>query len=100
MDRWSTKTPEERQDDEASRLVRPAPKQKPPRRDLRRERVTPEADPDQEKDPDESRNFKDIGGSVGRVVRRFARNERIPAKNKETGETVQISPDTLKEKPG
>jgi len=100
MDRWATKNTVERQDDEASRLVRPSPKYKPPRRDLRRENVSPESDSDSERDPDESRNFKDIGGSVQRIAQRFARDtERIPAKSKETGETVNISPDTLKEQP-
>jgi hypothetical protein len=102
MHRDATKTELQRQDEEFGRLVRPSPKQKPPRRDLRRERVNIEDDPDDE-DPsdkkDRSRNFKDIGGSIIRLVRR-ARDERIPAKSRETGKIVQISPDTLKERPG
>jgi len=68
MDRQSTKTREELEQEEAARLVRPAPKYKPPRRDLRRERD----DSDQEVDPDEaadrkdrSDNYKDVGGSTG-----------------------------------
>jgi len=68
MDRQSTKTREELEHEEAARLVRPAPKYKPPRRDLRRERD----DSDQEVDPDEaadrkdrSDNYKDVGGSTG-----------------------------------
>lgn len=57
------KTEEER---EAERLVRPAPKLKPPRHDKRRERIQ-ESDPDtDEKDKDLSQNYKDIGGSVAR----------------------------------
>ncbi len=59
MERFSTKTPGEREDEEANRLVRPDPKVKPPRRDLRRERIKPEEDPDLDwKDPDLSLNYK------------------------------------------
>lgn len=68
MDRQATKTREELEQEEAARLVRPAPKYKPPRRDRRRERD----DSDREVDPDEaadrkdrSENYKDVGGSVG-----------------------------------
>jgi hypothetical protein len=85
MDRQSTKTREELEQEEAARLVRPAPKYKPPRRDRRRERD----DSDKEVDPDEvadrkdrSDNYKDVGGStgpkgrisplVGSVVARYA----------------------------
>jgi len=103
MHREATKTDLQKQDEEFQRLVRPSPKQKPPRHDLRRERVDLESDPDNE-DPsdkkDRSRNFKDIGGSViARLVHR-ARTERIPARSRETGDVVQISPKTLKERPG
>lgn len=106
MDVRATKTHQERQDEEAERLVRPSPKYKPPRRDLRRERVETERDPDKgdESDgKDRSKNYKNVGGSAARLVRRMreaAKDERIPAKSRETGETVMISPDTLKEKPG
>ena len=67
MNRTSTKTTEEKEQEEAERLLRKEPKLKPPRRDLRRERVKVEED----KDPDEkqeerdtSHNFKDIGASL------------------------------------
>jgi hypothetical protein len=90
------------QDREDERLVRPSPDDKPPRRDLRRERVHTEDDasPDDPSDAkDRSKNYKNIGGSLrDRVVQ--AAKDRIPAKNRETGETVQISPDTLKKEPG
>ncbi len=98
MDLWATKTPYERQQEEDERLVRPNPSDKPPRRDLRRERVQPERDPDSGDSSDQkdrSHNYKNIGGSVVTATK-----DRIPAKNRATGETVMISPDTLKEKPG
>lgn len=100
MDLWATKTHAEREDEEAERLTRPAPKQKPPRHDKRRERMDPdkESDPDMTGDPDLSQNYKNIGGAV---VRRWAaKQEKIPAKSKETGKTVLISPETLKKEPG
>ncbi len=62
MDLRATKTHGERQDEEAERLVRPAPKLKPPRHDRRRERV--QVDSDEEEDKDLSLNFKTIGGSL------------------------------------
>lgn len=107
MDIWSTKTHSEVEDEEAERLVRPAPKIKPPRHDRRREHMEVDEDPDIQgdrdvaKDRDRSRNYKDIGGSLtDQVVRRvLAEQERVPAKSKETGETVLVSPDTLREQP-
>ena len=107
MDILSTKTRFEVEDEEAVRLVRPAPKLKPPRRDRRREHMQVDEDPDVQGDPDvakdkdRSMNYKDIGGSLTqRVVRRvLADQERVPAKSKETGETVMVSPETLKEQP-
>lgn len=92
MDRSATKTRFERQTEEDERLVRPSPADKPPRRDLRRERTKPEKDPDLDDASDRkdrSKNYKVT-----------AADERIPAKNRETGETVHISPNTLKEQPG
>lgn len=81
MDIQSTKTPAERQDDEAERLVRPAPKLKPPRRDRRRERD----ESDQEVDPDEvadrkdrSENYKNVGGSAQRIVAKYLQAMEFP----------------------
>lgn len=91
----ATKTVPEREDEEADRLVRPAPKDKPPRRDRRREQVQVDDDPDKEKDPDTSKNYKDIGGSV---VRRWAKKKLIRVRDRKTGEPVNVSPKTLKEK--
>ena len=61
-----TKTRTEKEDEEVERLVRKEPKKKPPRNDLRRERVR-EEDAEVEKanatdDRDLSRNYKKIGG--------------------------------------
>ena len=74
MDIRSTKTPAERQEDEAARLVRPAPKYKPPRRDRRRERNNSdqEVDPDETADrKDRSENYKNVGGSAFLVTARY-----------------------------
>lgn len=119
----ATKSEPEREDEEASRLVREAPKDKPPRRDRRRERMEVVRDPDTAADPDltgedTSLNYKSIGGSaLDRLALRFVvrlagrrnrkkpkakgrKQKKIPAKSKETGETVFIAPDTLKTAPG
>jgi hypothetical protein len=78
MDRWATKDRYERETEESERLVRPAPKVKPPRHDRQRETMRPDQDPDIDADPDIARdkdlslNYKNIGGSiVSRVVSRF-----------------------------
>lgn len=80
----ATKTDSEREDDEANRLVRKAPKLKPPRHDRRREtvRVDVEDDPDLKK-------------RASRVALRFIKSKRVPAVNKETGDTVLVAPETL-----
>jgi len=65
MNRVGTKTPAEREDDQAERLVRPSPKKKPPRMDLRRERV-------KEKDPDTDTKDPDTTASIAaRVATRY-----------------------------
>lgn len=103
MDVWATKTRVEREQEEDERLVRPKPSEKPPRHDLRRERVRPEADPDADDASDKkdrSRNYKTM--AARQLIERAKRadQERIPAKSRETGRTVMVSPDTLKEEPG
>lgn len=105
--RLATKTTLERQDDEAARHVRPAPKQKPPRQDLRRNQDHPDSDPDLDDASDRkdrSKNYKNVGGATAEnVVRRFlARRrpgDRTPARSRETGKVVMVSPSTLKEQP-
>lgn len=119
MDRIGTKTPGEREDEEIERLVRPSPKVRPPRHDLRRERVEPDNDPDDKPDKDLSRNFKDIGGSVvERVLSRSARSkhddelerklrervkdkgQRVRVRLKETGWVGEVSKEKFKSEPG
>lgn len=59
----ATKTPGEREDEEAERLSRPSPKKKPPRDDSKRERMDADKDPDLSTyDKDLSLNYKDVGG--------------------------------------
>jgi len=71
--RVATKTPAEREDAEVERLSRKEPKVKPPRKDLRRQRmeVDQEDDPDMKQDKkNQSHNYKDIGASVLSVLER------------------------------
>ncbi len=127
MDLWATKDRHERETEESQRLVRPAPKLKPPRKDLRREDMRPDQDPDIDGDPDIAKdkdlslNFKNIGGSiVARVVSRFyyghdpvalrvaARfvqadidrggDDYVSVVRKDTGEHTRVKKETLKEK--
>ncbi len=103
MDVWATKTRTEREQEEDERLVRPKPSAKPPRHDLRREQVRPDADADADDASDKkdrSRNYKTMAARQFVERAKSARKDRIPAKSRETGETVMISPDTLKEEPG
>lgn len=110
MDVLGTKTHEERVDEEAERLVRPLPRKKPPRRDLRREEIRPDrdqdvdSDPDLKGDPDLSLNYKSIGGSVSliaQVLQKFGeQSDLISVRLRETGKVVNISPETLKKEPG
>jgi hypothetical protein len=112
----ATKSESEKEDEEARRLVRPLPHQKPPRHDRRRERMNVDRDPDIDDDPDiardkdKSRNYKDVGGSTmaERVAsaflveskRRNNRNRKVRVKNKETGKQTEVMPETLKEDSG
>lgn len=121
MDFWATKTHAEREDEETERLIHPAPKQKPPRHDRRRERIDTrrdsdtDDDPDIKNDPDLSMNYKDIGGSVvERVAARFMRGSvaarvaarfkaakgEVKVRRKDTGQVVNVTEESLKERPG
>ena len=119
---WATKDRYELETEESQRLIRPSPKLKPPRRDLRRDTVDPDRDPDIDDDPDIAKdkdfslNYKNIGGSVeSRVIRRFLgydpvvlkvaerflradidREDYVAVINKETGEPTRVKKDTLK----
>ena len=111
MDFRSTKDTYEREEEEAERLVRPAPKVKPPRHDKRREDTQTDRDPDVagdpdiSGDPDMSLNYKSVGGSIaGRILARFLTadepSERIKMRKKDTGNIVYITKDTLRERGG
>ena len=68
---WATLDHAEREDREAERNVRPPPKTKPPRHDLRRHRMDVDPDPDVGgEDPDLSLNYKVVGS------RRVQRDEK------------------------
>lgn len=97
---YSCATRTKREEEEAERLVRPAPKVKPPRRDRRREQV--DIEPKEEEDPDQSLNYKNVGGSAKAVFLRWAKKKNIPVRNRETGEAVPggVSPKTLRKDPG
>ena len=70
MEVTSTKNLNDREEEEAERLVHPMPKVKPPRHDRRREEVEAEQDPDlSKKDKDLSENRREIGGSVKDIRR-------------------------------
>ena len=118
MDRRATKSHGEREDEEVERLVRPSPKVKPPRHDLRRETVEVDVDPDKKPDKDLSKNYKDIGGSCSReraLVRWVlaknnamenalrdrvkAKNSRVKVRAKDTGWVGWISEEKLKSDP-
>lgn len=67
-ERFATKTKPEKEDEEAERLVRPSPPKKPPRKDLRRERVK-EGDPDV--DAGDRGDDDDLSLNYKRVARRW-----------------------------
>ena len=73
----ATKSDAQREDEATEKLVKPAPKAKPPRHDLRNERVKAERDPDLDTtDDDLSLNFKKVARRVlvaGMAVRVAAR---------------------------
>lgn len=94
--RFATKDQGEREDDEAERLIRKAPKVKPPRHDLRRDRMDTDRDPDlNERDQDLSTNYKNIGGSV-----LTAKSKLITVRlTDDPSKVVQVTPDTLKSEP-
>jgi len=104
MDRVGTKDHVERETEEAERLVRPAPKVKPPRHDKRRERMDVDTDPDLDTtDKDLSKNYKTIGGSLAsRVLQRWAKEDLLSVRLKAdpSSKVVQVSQNTLKENPG
>jgi hypothetical protein len=95
----------EKENEEAERLVRPAPKVKPSRHDKKREILKDpdlESDPDLKGDKDLSLNFKTIGGSdlSARVVLKFANpKDWVKVRNKQKDVVTRVAPNTLKEEP-
>jgi hypothetical protein len=115
--RRATKDHYERETEEAERLVRPAPKVKPKRTDLRREETQADRDPDVEgdrdlkADPDLSMNYKSVGGSTGaRVLSRFlvadldrsaeGRADLIRVRKKDTGTITHVTKERMEAEPG
>lgn len=108
--RRATKDHYEQETNEAERLVRPAPKVKPKRTDLRREEMQTDRDPDTDTDPDTKRdpdlslNYKSVGGSQ-RVVARFLqadldRKDLVKVRKKDTGNVTYVSKKRLQEEGG
>lgn len=64
-----TKTNSERENEDVESLVKPSPKKKPPRHDLRRERLDVEDSDTDTSDDDMSLNYKDAAQRVAMVVR-------------------------------
>lgn len=81
--RVGTKTEAQREDEATEKLVKPSPKKKPPRHDLRNERVEVEKDPDLDTtDDDLSLNFKKVASPVRiamavRVAARYLRAKGV-----------------------
>jgi hypothetical protein len=96
---WATKDHYENETDEAERLVRPAPKMKPPRHDKRREDMESDRDPDTDGDPDLkgdpdlSLNYKNIGGSLlERVAFRYlVAKKKIQIRKNPVGPAKNVS---------
>ena len=60
LGKQATKSDAEREDEEVERLSRPSPSKKPPRDDSKRERM--DLEKEDNRDPDLSMNYKDVGG--------------------------------------
>jgi len=93
-----TKTRTEREDEEAERLIRPSPKMKPPRRDLRRNTVL-ETERDLERDL--VREDEDEVTKEARVILRqlcaSSDTDLVKVRRKEDDKVVNVSKETLKQ---
>lgn len=99
----ATKDNTEREDEEVERLQRRLPKDKPPRHDSHKQRISPESDPDTESDPDMSLNRREVGGSIlSRILLRYAQGDsgKVTVRNTESDKIVQVNPETVEENPG
>ena len=97
----ATKTRSEKETEAAEALVRPAPKKKPPRMDLRRHKVDPDYDKDlDDGDKDLSLNYKDIGASLNKVSARIVASrwvEAIAMKSPKDDNKAESIPEAVKE---
>jgi hypothetical protein len=82
---------------EVERLVRPSPKQKPPRRDRRRERVV--EDTGKESDPDLSLNYKRVGALVSAKNPNKKKVKVQITEGKNKGEITNVNVETLQSHP-
>lgn len=92
----ATKTEGEKEEEEVERLQRPNPKKKPPRKDLRRNRMKPDDDDTKsgvEGDRDLSLNYKKVGALADEVIRCLtaASVERVPIPKRKPGDVWQAS---------
>lgn len=99
----ATKTTSEKEDEAVDALIKPSPKKKPPRKDLKKRRVDV-GDPDLDgQDDDLSRNYKKVAVRVAmavRVAERFAaktKKEYVDQKAKEKAE-AEKGPGSHKQK--
>ena len=89
----ATKDHFERETEETERLVRPSPKVKPPRRDLRRERI--------EVDDEPEKHDKEAGARVlGRWLRQADESPKVLVRHRETGQTREVTKEFLQSEHG
>ena len=82
----ATKSPAEKEDEAIEDLSRPAPKKKPPRHDLRKERV----DTDDEKNEFGAEGDRDLSLNYKRVASRWV--GRVAAKKRQTKKNIKKNP--------
>lgn len=84
--RVATKSPAEKEDEAIEDLIRPAPKKKPPRHDLRKNLV----EPDKEKDEFGAEGDRDLSMNYKRVAARWI--SRVAAKKRQVKKNLLQSP--------
>jgi DNA topoisomerase-1 len=99
--RFGKKTPAEKEDEEADRLVKPSPKKKPPRRDRERRQVDIDGD-----DPDEKADKKDKSNrdrkadshlvALRWILSRATSEDMVSVRSKKTKKIVQVNKDWKK----
>jgi hypothetical protein len=95
----STKDHFERETEETERLIRPSPKVKPPRKDLRRERI--EVDDEPEKHDKDAAAASIVARVLGRAFTRWAEESpKVKVRHRETGQTREVTKDFLQSENG